>query len=158
MNDVYISLGSNLGDREEMLNYAITTFKTLVDNHLTVSHFYETDPVGYLDQDAFLNCVICLQTTLDPFQLLEVCQHIETELERVRVIRWGPRTIDCDIILYGSLSLFTETLTIPHPRYRERAFVLVPLIEICRDTALKSELISVLATVEHQQIRKLENE
>lgn len=158
MNNVYISLGSNLGDKSALLKRAIGIFRERVDQHLQVSSFYETDPIGYLDQDTFLNCVIALETQLDPFSLLAICQRIESDLERVRKIHWGPRTIDCDLILYGDQTIETDQLTVPHPRYKERAFVLVPLIEVCGNTGLKDELVTALEAVEHQNIRKLDNE
>jgi 2-amino-4-hydroxy-6-hydroxymethyldihydropteridine diphosphokinase len=158
MISAYISLGSNLGDKRALLNRAIRIFREKVDDDLHVSSFYETAPVGYLEQDAFMNCVIALQTPMDPYSLLDICQHIESELDRVRTIRWGPRTIDCDLILYGDQTIRTERLTVPHPRYKERAFVLVPFIEVCRDVMLKNELLSALEAVEHQNIRKLDHE
>lgn len=158
MISAYIGLGSNMGDKRALIQRAIAIFRQQVDEQVKVSSFYETDPVGYLDQELFLNCVIAVQTELDPFALLEICQSIETDLKRVRTIHWGPRTIDCDLILYGDLIMNTDKLTIPHPRYRERAFVLAPLIEVCDDLILKNELIADLKAVEHQNIRKLDNE
>jgi len=158
MISAYIGLGSNMGDRRALIQRAIAIFRLQVDEQVKVSSFYETDPVGYLDQELFLNCVIAVQTELDPFALLEVCQSIESDLQRVRTIHWGPRTIDCDLILYGDLIMDTDKLTIPHPRYRERAFVLAPLMEVCDDLILKNELIADLEAVEHQNIRKLDNE
>lgn len=94
------------------------------------SSIYETVPVGYTDQEDFLNMVVRLSTTLQPFELLAACQDVELALGRVRTIRWGPRTADLDILLYNNDNIDTETLTIPHPRMRERAFVLVPLVEL----------------------------
>lgn len=129
---VYLGLGSNLGDREKNLREAIHR----VGSHprvrvLKVSTFYETDPVGYLEQGRFINGALSCKTSLDPYQLLDFLQGIERDLKRVKSIRWGPRTIDLDILLYGSLELEDqERLIIPHPRLREREFVLVPLAEI----------------------------
>lgn len=131
MNEVYISLGSNMGDKEETLRHAVQ----LLQQHeeikvVKLSSIYETDPVGYTDQDLFLNMVILVHTTLSAQELLEECQKVEQVLKRIRIIRWGPRTIDLDILLYNHDNIETETLVVPHVRMHERAFVLVPLVEI----------------------------
>ena len=97
---------------------------------LKISSLYETDPVGVTEQEAFLNMVVYLQTELSALELLKVCQDIERELNRKREIRWGPRTIDLDILLFNHDNMKTERLIIPHPRMHERAFVLVPLLEL----------------------------
>lgn len=97
---------------------------------MSVSSIYETAPVGYTDQADFLNVVISVATELDAHELLEACQGIEHELGRVRDIRWGPRTVDIDILLYNNDNIETESLIVPHPRMHERAFVLIPLLEI----------------------------
>ena len=131
MVKTYLSLGSNMGDKAENLNRAISLLKTDPDiKHLTVSSFYKTAPQGYIDQDSFLNCVVSCNTSLAPEVLLILCQTIEAKLKRVRLFRWGPRTIDVDILLYGDESINTPTLTVPHPRMFERAFVLIPLCEL----------------------------
>ncbi|HSJ37476.1 MAG TPA: 2-amino-4-hydroxy-6-hydroxymethyldihydropteridine diphosphokinase [Planococcus sp. (in: firmicutes)] len=131
MNESYLSLGSNMGDRLEMLKQAV---RLLVKHPrvdvLKISSLYETDPVGFTEQDAFLNMVVYLKTELSALELLEVCQDIERELDRKRELRWGPRTIDLDILLYNHDNMETERLIIPHPRMHERAFVLVPLLEL----------------------------
>lgn len=134
MNKSYLSLGSNMGDRVGMLRQAVR----LLNEHpaidiMKISSLYETDPIGYTEQDAFLNMVVYLDTDLSAFELLEVCQDIEKKLDRKREIRWGPRTIDLDILLYNQDKLETEKLVIPHPRMHERAFVLVPLLELDPD-------------------------
>lgn len=131
MNKSYLSLGSNMGDRLEMLKQAVRLLveQTGVDV-LKISSLYETDPVGFTEQDTFLNMVVYLQTDLSALELLEVCQDIERKLDRKRKIRWGPRTIDLDILLYNHDYIKTERLIIPHPRMHERAFVLVPLLEL----------------------------
>ncbi|MFA6682386.1 MAG: 2-amino-4-hydroxy-6-hydroxymethyldihydropteridine diphosphokinase [Sphaerochaeta sp.] len=127
----YLALGSNIGDREEHLNTAIEMLSKKEDIKVTrVSTFLNTEPVGYTDQPDFLNAVVEIQTDLDPYALLETCNQIEQALKRKRVIHWGPRTIDVDILLFGSLILDEEKLTIPHPRMLEREFVLKPLCEI----------------------------
>lgn len=131
MNRSFISLGSNMGDRLEMLKQAVR----LLTEHSSievseVSSIYETAPVGFTEQEAFLNMVILVQTDLSAPALLDICQEIERKLDRKREIRWGPRTIDLDILLFNQDRMDSERLTIPHPRMHERAFVLVPLLEI----------------------------
>jgi 2-amino-4-hydroxy-6-hydroxymethyldihydropteridine diphosphokinase len=130
-NESYISLGTNIGDREGFLKKAICE----IDNNPAIkvekiSSIYETDPVGYLDQENFLNLVIKISTNLTPLQLLEVTQEIENNLGRKRELRWGPRTIDLDILLYNQENIEVEHLRIPHPRMFERSFVVIPLKEI----------------------------
>lgn len=130
-NRAFLSLGSNLGKREDSLYNAI---KQLEDNgNITVvnySSIYETDPVGYTEQNSFLNMVIEIATDYQPTVLLESCLEIEKRMGRTRIIRWGPRNIDIDILLFNDQRIETEKLQIPHPRMGDRAFVLVPLQEI----------------------------
>ncbi|MHB1483612.1 MAG: 2-amino-4-hydroxy-6-hydroxymethyldihydropteridine diphosphokinase [Saccharofermentanales bacterium] len=127
----YIGLGSNMGDRISQLANALSLLKmTAGVKVVKVSPFYETKPVGYADQPYFLNCAAEIQATLSPFELLQVCQSIEKKLKRVRKIRWGPRTVDLDILFYGDKVIDDEILKIPHPRIQERGFVLKPLMDI----------------------------
>lgn len=131
MNESYLSLGSNMGDRLDMLKQAVR----LLMEHPSVevaaiSSLYETDPVGFTDQEPFLNMVVHIRTDLPAFKLLDVCQQIEQKLQRKRLMRWGPRTIDLDILLYNQDNMKTERLVVPHPRMHERAFVLIPLLEV----------------------------
>lgn len=127
----YIALGSNMGDREQWLLAAIKALDANTEITVTaVSSIYETDPVGYTDQDAFLNMAVQVKTTLSPEQLLLQQLAIEQQLGRVRDIRWGPRTIDLDLLMYHNINLETELLILPHPRMMERAFVLVPLHDV----------------------------
>lgn len=138
MAKVYLSLGSNIGDRVSYLKQAILLIQSHKDiNNVKVSSFYETDPQGYTDQDYFVNCVIECYTLMTPFELLEFTQYIEKKLKRVKLFRWGPRTIDVDILLYGELIINSEDLIIPHPRMYERAFVLIPLNEINSEFSLE---------------------
>lgn len=135
--EAYIGLGSNLGDREQLLLEAIRR----LDEHPQIrvaacSGLYETDPVGYLDQPPFLNMVVRVATTLSPHELLSDMLEIERSLGRKREIRWGPRTLDLDLLLYGNESIASEELTVPHPRMAERAFVIIPLLEAIDDEAL----------------------
>jgi 2-amino-4-hydroxy-6-hydroxymethyldihydropteridine diphosphokinase len=136
-NLAYIALGSNMGDRFEYLKKAIF----LLNSHeeirvVNTSSIYETDPVGYTDQDQFLNMAVQVITRLKPHDLLVECLRIEEELGRKREIRWGPRTLDLDILLYNQENIETEKLTIPHPRMSERAFVILPLLELDPDLKL----------------------
>ncbi|MFP3359001.1 2-amino-4-hydroxy-6-hydroxymethyldihydropteridine diphosphokinase [Planococcus citreus] len=141
MNEVYLSLGSNLGDRKAQLQEAVRLLQTNPSiSNIKMSSIYETAPVGYLDQHAFLNLVIRLETSLSPLELLDICQEIEQALHRERLVRWGPRTVDLDVLLYGQEQLATERLTIPHPRMYERAFVLVPLQELMPSLILPEDL------------------
>ncbi|MCC3377255.1 2-amino-4-hydroxy-6-hydroxymethyldihydropteridine diphosphokinase [Cohnella sp. REN36] len=131
MKEAYVALGANLGDREHSLREAIRR----LDAHdgievRRVSETYETDPVGYTDQPAFLNMALAIGTDLAPVALLRALLAIELEMGRVREIRWGPRKIDLDLLLYENETLGTDELTLPHPRMGERAFVLVPLRDV----------------------------
>ncbi len=134
MNEAFISIGSNIGERHQYLYEAIDALNSRTDTTVEkVSSIYETAPVGYTDQANFLNVVISIHTSLSAKHLLAACQHIEQELGRKRTIRWGPRTVDLDILLYNQEKIITEHLIVPHPRMAERAFVLVPLLEIAPD-------------------------
>lgn len=131
MNIAYLSLGSNIGNRLDYLKKAVKLLndtESIIVNR--VSSVYETDPVGYEEQAPFLNIVVELETRLTPHELLKRCNRIEDELGRTRDIRWGPRTVDLDILLYNEEIMKTEDLIIPHPRMTERGFVLIPLVEL----------------------------
>jgi 2-amino-4-hydroxy-6-hydroxymethyldihydropteridine diphosphokinase len=124
----YIGLGSNLGDREAALRDALDL---LGDEVVAVSSFRDTDPVGYLDQPRFLNAAAALETELEPRALLDRLLAIELELGRTREgPRFGPRTIDLDLLLYGDEVIDEPGLVVPHPRLAERRFVLEPLAEL----------------------------
>jgi 2-amino-4-hydroxy-6-hydroxymethyldihydropteridine diphosphokinase len=127
----YLALGSNMGDRQKHLRQAIEALDAKPGIAvLALSAVYETDPVGFTDQGAFLNMVAAVRTDLTPPQLLAEALQTEQELGRVRTIRWGPRIIDIDILLYGEQRIQLENLVIPHPAMTERAFVLVPLRDV----------------------------
>jgi 2-amino-4-hydroxy-6-hydroxymethyldihydropteridine diphosphokinase len=131
MNIAYLSLGSNIGDRFYYLRRSVQLLQETGSIRVNqVSSVYETDPVGYVDQAAFLNIVVELETQLTPHELLNKCNEVEEELGRTREVRWGPRTVDLDILLYNEENMKTEDLIIPHPRMTERGFVLVPLVEL----------------------------
>lgn len=126
---VYLGLGSNLGERAHNIEAAISHLreKVAVD---AISSLYETEPVGYAAQPRFLNAVCAGTTELSPEALLALVKDIEAQMGRKPTFRYGPRLIDIDILFYDGLILETPALTIPHPRLRERAFVLVPLLEL----------------------------
>ncbi|MDR2659722.1 MAG: 2-amino-4-hydroxy-6-hydroxymethyldihydropteridine diphosphokinase [Spirochaetaceae bacterium] len=127
----YIGLGSNLGDRKKYLTCAIDMLCNTAGVRVrSRSSLYETKPVGLAEQPDFLNCAVELETELEPYDLLKACMDIEQRLQRKRVIRWGPRTVDLDILLYGDMQIEQPDLTIPHPRMHEREFALLPLSEI----------------------------
>lgn len=131
MNLAYISIGSNIEDRLTHLREAVSALHSnSAIEVLVISSIYETAPVGYTDQADFLNLVLQVETDLESDDLLEACQSVENELGRVRDIRWGPRTVDLDILLFNKDSVKTDNLQIPHPRMHERGFVLIPLLEI----------------------------
>lgn len=129
---IYISLGSNLGDRLANLRNAMTNISPKV-KAVAQSSIYETEPWGYSDQPSFLNQIIKANTDLAPFDLLAFFKEIEVSMGRQETFRFGPRLIDLDILFYDDLVLNTPKLTIPHPRIIERAFVLIPLVEIAPD-------------------------
>ncbi|SFJ70957.1 MULTISPECIES: 2-amino-4-hydroxy-6-hydroxymethyldihydropteridine diphosphokinase [unclassified Bacillus (in: firmicutes)] len=130
-NVVYIALGSNMDERYMYLSQAIELLGAHPAIEIEdVSSVYETDPVGFTEQDRFLNLVIKISTNLLPQELLMVTQKVENELGRKREIKWGPRTIDLDILFYNHENIEAENLIVPHPRMFERAFVIVPLMEI----------------------------
>lgn len=134
MTNVFLSLGSNMGDKKAYLEKAITSLKNLPQTTLLgVSSFYQTVAWGKTDQDDFINAVCQIDTCLEPHDLLKQCQAIEKRLGRERHEHWGPRTMDIDLLLYGSETIDTADLTVPHPYMTQRAFVLVPLAEIAPD-------------------------
>ena len=127
----YISIGSNVGDRRGFCRHAVDLLAAAAEiDVLQVSSLYETSPVGGPPQRSFVNLVVCLQTSLSARRLLETCKGIEKSMGREPTERWGPRVIDLDILLYGDEKIGEPDLEIPHPRMTERAFVLVPLLEI----------------------------
>lgn len=151
-NTVFLSLGSNIGDRFDYLRQAVK----LLDDHSeicveAVSSWYETEPVGYTDQPGFINIAVKITTTLEPHPLLDICQAVEKELNRIRLIHWGPRTIDIDILLYNEQKIISDRLIIPHERMYERSFVLIPLMEIHPEAHIYKDLVD-----EEQKVVRLE--
>ena len=131
MPKVYLSIGTNLGDRHANLQTAVDHLSKLYPV-LGVSKIYETQPVGTVIQDDFYNIALALDVpeTLKPEALLRQTQQIEKEMKRVKTIHWGPRTIDLDILLFGEVRLVSQALTIPHAEIANRRFVLQPLLEV----------------------------
>lgn len=131
MIQVFLSLGSNLGNREENLKECLRRLEE--DKRIRIvksSSFYETEPIGYKDQPKFINAAMEIQTGYSPRELLKIIKEIEKMMGRVKTFVNGPRVIDIDILLYGKQKIATPELTIPHPRIKERDFVLKPLLEI----------------------------
>jgi 2-amino-4-hydroxy-6-hydroxymethyldihydropteridine diphosphokinase len=132
----FLGLGSNQGDRAGMLAQARTLLAGADLVLLRASHLYESAPWGVSHQPCFLNQVLEVRTVLSPQALLDRCHAVEARLGRVRAARWGPRTIDVDMLLYADVTISATNLTVPHPHLRERAFVLVPLLELAPDLRL----------------------
>jgi 2-amino-4-hydroxy-6-hydroxymethyldihydropteridine diphosphokinase len=155
---IFLSLGSNLGNRETYLQHALNRLHEHPQITLTqLSSIYETEPVGNVDQDSFLNMVVRGETSLSPEQFLHVTQHVEQDLGRRREIYWGPRTIDIDILLYNNKRIDTEKLVIPHPRMTERAFVLIPLAEIAPSSIIpgvEKNILELVDLVQGEGVRK----
>ena len=158
MKTVYLSLGSNLGDRELMLQSALDRLHAPDLRIRRISSVYETEPVGFREQRFFLNLVAEAETDLFPLLLLARIQKVELQLGRKRTGQAnGPRSIDIDILFYGRFMVHSARLEIPHPRLQERRFVLAPLVELApelRHPALGRTMRELLASLEGQKIRK----
>ena len=144
MNKSYLGLGTNMGDRDKYLSDACV----LLNNHEKInitkkSKIYETKAWGYTEQADFLNVCLEVDTSLNEYELLSVCQEVEQKLDRKRIIRWGPRTIDVDILFFNDIVLNDENLLIPHPRIKERAFVLIPLMDLNSKLSIDGKTIDV---------------
>ncbi len=137
MTDAVLALGSNLGDRVATLRGAVEALRETGDvDVVAVSRVVETDPVGGPEQDVYLNAVVLVRTALEPEALLAVCQRIEADFDRVREVRWGPRTLDVDVIAIDGVVSDDPVLTLPHPRAHERGFVLVPWLDVDPDAVV----------------------
>jgi 2-amino-4-hydroxy-6-hydroxymethyldihydropteridine diphosphokinase len=141
----YLSLGTNIEDRYEHLATAIPT--VVGTDHYRLSHVYETEPVGGILQDDFWNLVVELTTSASAYELLERARSAEEAAGRTREVRWGPRTLDVDVLLVGDEVIDDPDLTVPHPRLFERAFVLVPLAELAPDLVSEGQLASAVGRV-----------
>ena len=158
---IILGLGSNIEEQDKTrYQNIVEALNLLVENeHISidkVSSFYETEPIGFLDQPDFLNIVIQISTNLAPLDLLNVCVNIERKMKRAKTIKFGPRNIDIDVILYNDVSLNTDKLTIPHPRFQERKFVLIPMLEILGDIDIRGKTIQqlILNSNDNTRIRK----
>lgn len=153
---IYLSLGSNLGDRAAQIEKALTRLSEEGVRITKRSSLYETEPVEFHKQGWFLNCAVEAETILTPKQLLRVVRDIEKELGRKRVVRSGPRTLDIDILIYDDVLMSGKDLEIPHPRMSHRRFVLIPMVEIApslRHPALHLTMSQLLeATSDRSQI------
>jgi 2-amino-4-hydroxy-6-hydroxymethyldihydropteridine diphosphokinase len=156
----YIGIGSNLGDKIGQCERAIAEILKVDQNKLLAkSSFFKTKPLGHTSQDWFINGVIKIRTELEPLQLLRALKRIEIQFGRKETFRWGPRSIDLDILFFDEKQIRTRHLQIPHPLLHERQFVLVPLAEIDRDLlhpVLKKSIGELLDDIrEDQGVEKL---
>jgi 2-amino-4-hydroxy-6-hydroxymethyldihydropteridine diphosphokinase len=156
---VYLSLGSNVGDRAVQLGDAVTRLRA-VGRIVAESSVYETEPVEFTEQPWFLNCAVALETSKTPQQLMSAILKIEEDMGRKRMQKKGPRTIDIDILLFGDTIIKSKELTIPHPAMHQRHFVLEPLAEIAPEVthpALKKTIRELRdALAKGQQVRRLQ--
>ena len=163
MNKVYVALGSNLANPQAQLISALQAMNQLRGSSLvSVSSFYQSKPLGPQDQPDYVNAVACLETSLAPLALLDELQRIEYEQGRVRLRRWGERTLDLDILLYSDHIIQSERLTVPHYDMHQREFVIIPLVEIAPHLVLPNgQSIQTLAQKfadHHMVIVKHKNE
>lgn len=152
--DVFLGLGSNIGDRLATLQRAIDLLAEEPGiNVQRTSRVWETDRVGGPEQPDFLNAVAEIETVLEPLDLLRAVNRVESALGRTREIRWGPRTIDIDILLMDGLTVHDDDLTVPHPRLHERAFVLLPLLELIPNPVLPDNTRLLDIRLPDQEVR-----
>ncbi len=159
-NIAFIGIGSNVGDKVKNCRQAITEINQCKHNRLMAqSALYKTEPIGYTQQEWFVNCVIQIETNLAVYQLFNVLEDIEISMGRERIHKWGPRIIDLDILFFNDEIIQCEGLTIPHPEVQNRAFVLIPLREIAGDYIhpfLKKSIAQLIADLGNEQgIEKL---
>ena len=160
MKRIYLGLGSNLGERDKMLAQAVRALDSPRLRILRLSPVYETEPVGPADQNWFLNLVAEAQTDLFPLQLLHRTSKVEAQLKRRQLAPNGPRTIDIDILLFSNFVIDADSLVIPHPRFRERRFVLAPLADLAphlRDPVTGKSVRELLAGLKGQIVRRVES-
>ena len=152
-----IGLGTNIGDRKKNIEEAKTALSLVPKTEvLRSSKIYETEPVGYAEQDSFYNSCVEIESELEPNEILGICLGIEAGFGRVREIKNGPRILDLDVILAEGGSKDSENLTLPHPRFKERRFVLIPLLELFPDGAAYGvEFKSCLLGIKGQSVKEL---
>ena len=156
VHEVALALGSNMGDSAAILQGAVDNLASVEGiSIVAVSPVYETDPVGGPEQDVYLNAVVIAVTELDPWALLAVTQSIEQHWHRVREVRWGPRTLDIDILAIDDATVDSDDLVIPHPRAHERGFVLVPWADVSPEASIPGHgrVDELLATVDTDGVR-----
>ena len=146
----YIGMGSNLGDSRQILQYAVQRLKDL--GQVQVSRLYQSPPMGPQDQPYYYNAAAQLITSLEPLDLLDQLQRIEQEAGRVRLRRWGERTLDLDLLIYAEQDIQNQRLTVPHPGLLERDFVIVPLLDIDPDLIVKDQKLKDLELVKHPSL------
>ncbi|TWH48581.1 2-amino-4-hydroxy-6-hydroxymethyldihydropteridine diphosphokinase [Sporomusa sp. KB1] len=157
---IVLGLGSNISNTMHTREENIATAIRLLGNHPRISIeklslLYETEPVGLKEQPSFLNAVIAINTDLQPLELLSICLETERQMGRVREVRWGPRNIDIDLLVYHDVEMTTTVLELPHPRMPERKFVLIPLAEIAGHIAVykgKTAQDLLMSTIDDSQV------
>lgn len=155
---VYVALGANLAEPVQQLDVAVTALKTLaLNNTLTVSAYYRSKPMGDVIQPDYVNAVAGFQTELLPIELLDALQDIERQQGRLRLERWGPRTLDLDLLLYGAQHINQPRLCVPHYGMKQRSFVLVPLADIAPTLTLpcNTSLESLISVTMRDELQKL---
>lgn len=152
----YIGLGSNLGDSRQILLEAVQKLATL--GSVKTSKLYQSPPMGPQDQPNYLNAVVQLETDLAPLVLLDELQRFEQESGRVRLRRWGERTLDLDLLVYGQEHIQNERLTVPHAGLFERDFVVIPLLDLDENIQIKAQRLKDLPVVQHPSLSVLDDE
>lgn len=152
----YIGLGSNLGDSRQILSEAITKLKTL--GMVKVSRLYQSPPMGPQDQPNYLNAVAELNTDLAPLDLLDHLQRFEQEAGRVRLRRWGERTLDLDLLIYGNEKIHNERLTVPHIGILQRDFVVIPLLDLDADLQINDQPLKNLELIQQPTLTVIADE
>lgn len=155
MTVTYIGLGSNLGDSRQILIEAVQKLATL--GAVKTSRLYQSPPMGPQDQPNYLNAAVQLVTELEPLALLDELQRFEQESGRVRLRRWGERTLDLDLLMYGEEQIQNERLTVPHIGVMERDFVLIPLLDLEANLQIKGQLLKDLPILQHPTLSVLDD-
>ena len=153
INKTYVGLGSNLGDSKQILREAVEQLRKL--GKVSVSKLYQSPPMGPQDQPNYHNAVVELNTHLAPLDLLDELQRIENESGRVRLRRWGERTLDLDLLLYAEKNIINERLTVPHVGILERDFVVIPLLDLDAELQVNGQLLQNLELVSHSTLTVL---